>query len=52
MIKRESIFKVTMIDGPTTAILPIKAYDSSHATRIASRMGLGQVVKVEFKCKD
>ena len=52
MIKNESIYKVTLIDGPTTAIIPIKAYDASHATRIASRMGLGQVVRVEFSCED
>ena len=52
MIKNESIYKVTLVDGPTTAIIPIKAYDASHAGRIASRMGLGLVVKVGFACED
>jgi hypothetical protein len=48
----EKIFKVTMIDGPTTAVMPIKAYDHDHAMRIAQRMSLGQVVKVEFACEE
>lgn len=48
----DNIYKVTMIDGPTTAIIPIKARDASHATRIASRMGLGQVARVDFACED
>ena len=43
----EKIYKVTLVDGPTTAIMPIKAYDEAHATRIARNMGLGRVVKVE-----
>jgi len=51
-MKNDNIYKVTMIDGPTTAIIPIKARDESHATRIASRMGLGQVVRVDFACED
>lgn len=52
MLSKESIFKVTMIDGPTTAVMPIKAYDHDHAMRIAQRMSLGQVVKVEFACEE
>ena len=44
----EKIYKVTMIDGPQTSIMPIKAYDAEHAVRIASRMGLGVVVKVDI----
>ena len=51
LMKNESIYKVTLIDGPTTAILPIKAYDHDHAMRIANNMGLGRVVKVELSCK-
>ena len=47
-MKTESIYKVTMIDGPQTSIMPIKAYDAEHAVRIASRMGLGVVVKVDI----
>jgi hypothetical protein len=52
MLNEESIYRVTLIDGPTTAIMPIKAYDARHASRIASRMGLGQVVRVVFDCED
>ena len=48
----EKIFKVTMIDGPTTAIMPIKAYDHDHAMRIARNMGLGEVAKVELACEE
>jgi hypothetical protein len=48
---KENIYKVTLIDGPTTAIMPIKARDFQHATRIASRMGLGVVCAVEFACE-
>ena len=51
-MKNENIYNVTLIDGPTTAIIPIKAYDASHAVRIASRMGLGLVVRVGFTCED
>ena len=51
MLNEESIYKVTMIDGPTTAIMPIKAYDASHAVRIASNMSLGLVVRVELACE-
>ena len=40
-MKTESIYKVTMIDGPQTSIMPIKAYDEEHAVRIAANMGLG-----------
>ena len=47
MIKRESIFKVTMIDGPVQATMPIKAYDEAHAIRIAQNMGLGRVLGIE-----
>ena len=52
MLSKESIYKVTMIDGPTTAIMPIKARDEAHAVRIARNMGLGLVVRVEFACID
>ena len=51
-MKNENIYKVTLVDGPTTAIMPIKARDFQHATRIASRMGLGVVCAVEFACED
>ena len=51
-MKNESIYKVTLVKGPQTSIMPIKARDASHATRIASNMGLGLVVKVEFACED
>ena len=51
-MKNDNIYKVTMIDGPTTAIMAIKASTVEHATRIANRMGLGQVVRVEFSCED
>ena len=47
-MRTESIYRVTMIDGPQTSIMPIKAYDAEHAVRIASRMGLGVVVKVDI----
>jgi hypothetical protein len=52
MIKNESIYKVTLVDGPQTSIMPIKARDEAHAVRIAQNMGLGLVVKVEFSCED
>jgi hypothetical protein len=42
----ESIYKVTLVDGPQTSIMPIKARNSAHAMRIANRMGLGQVVNI------
>ena len=42
----ESIYKVTMVDGPQTSIMPIKARDTDHAMRIAKSMGLGQVVNI------
>ena len=58
-MKNENIYKVTLIDGPTTAIIPIKAYDASHAARIASnlraaggQLRLGLVAKVELACED
>ena len=50
-MKTENIFKVTMIDGPTTAIIPIKARDAEHAVRIARNIGLGMVVRVDFACE-
>ena len=49
---RESIYRVTLIDGPVQATMPIKAYDHDHAMRIAHNMGLGRVVKVEWACDD
>jgi hypothetical protein len=51
-MKNESIYKVTLVKGPQTSIMPIKARDEAHATRIAQNMGLGLVVKVEFSCED
>ena len=45
-MKKESIYKVTLVDGPVSAVMPIKAYDEAHAVRIAANMGLGMVVKV------
>ena len=51
-MKNENIYRVTLVDGPTTAITPIKARDFQHATRIASRMGLGVVCAVEFARED
>ena len=48
----ENIYKVTLVDGPTTAIMPIKARDAEHAVRIAANMGLGLVVKVDFACEE
>jgi len=48
----EAIYKVTMVDGPQTSIMPIKARDEAHATRIARAMNLGLVLRVEFACKD
>ena len=49
---RESIYKVTLVKGPQTSIMPIKARDEAHAVRIAQHMGLGLVVRVEFSCID
>jgi hypothetical protein len=51
MLNKESIFRVTLTKGPQTSIMPIKAMDASHASRIAANMGLGLVVKVEFACE-
>jgi len=51
-MKNENIYKVTLVKGPQTSIMPIKARDESHAVRIASNMDLGLVVKVEFSCED
>jgi hypothetical protein len=48
----ESIYKVTLVKGPQTSIMPIKARDEAHAVRIAQNMDLGLVVKVEFACED
>ena len=50
-MRTESIFKVTMVDGPQTSIMPIKACDEAHALRIAQNMNLGLVVRVEFACE-
>ena len=51
-MRTESIYKVTMVKGPQTSIMPIKARDEAHAVRIAQNMGLGLVVRVEFTCVD
>jgi len=51
-MKNENIYRVTMVNGPQTSILPIKARDEAHAVRIAQNMGLGLVVGVEFACED
>ena len=45
-MRTESIYKVTMVKGPQTSIMPIKARDEVHAVRIAQNMGLGLVVRV------
>ena len=42
----ESIYKVTMVNGPHMAIMPIKARDTGHAMRISKSMGLGQVINI------
>ena len=42
-----------MIDGPTTAVLPIKAYDAAHAVRIAANLGLNmRIENVALVCED
>ena len=51
IMKSENIYKVTLVSGPVSAIIPIKAYDASHAVRIASTHHLGMVVKVELACE-
>ncbi len=52
MMNEENIYKVTMIDGPTTAILPIKARDASHAVRIASNLELNmRIESVTLACE-
>jgi len=51
-MNEESIYKVTLVKGPQTSIMPIKARDEAHAVRIAQHMGLGLVVRVEFACID
>ena len=48
----ESIYRVTLAKGPLTSIMPIKARDEAHATRIAQNMGLGLVVRVDFACEE
>ena len=48
-IMTKSIYKVTLIDGPIQATMPIEADDEAHAVRIAQSMGLGLVVRVEKK---
>ena len=45
----EKNFKVTLVKGPQTSIMPIKAPSAEHAVAIASTMGLGTVVKVVEK---
>lgn len=53
MIKNESIYKVTLVDGPSTAILPIKARDAEHAVRIASNLELDmRIVRVDLACEE
>ena len=48
----ENIYKVTLVDGPTTAILPIKAYDAAHAVRIAANLELNmRVESVVLACE-
>ena len=49
---KESIYKVTLVNGPQTSIMPIKARDEAHAVRIAQNMGLGLVVRVDFACEE
>ena len=52
MLNKESIYRVTLVKGPQTSIMPIKARDEAHAVRIAQNMGLGLVVGVDFACED
>ena len=52
MIITDRIYKVTLVNGPQTSIMPIKAYDETHAARIAQNMDLGLVVKVQLACED
>jgi len=52
MMIKEAIYTVTLVDGPQTSIMPIKAYDEAHAIRIAQHMGLGLVVRVQHACDD
>ena len=41
-----------MVDGPSTAILPIKARDAAHAVRIASNLELNmRIVSVDLACE-
>ena len=45
-MKDEKNFKVTLVNGPLTSIMPIKATNAEQASVIASQMGLGVVVLV------
>ena len=49
LMNDEKNFKVTLVKGPQTSIMPIKALSAEHAVAIASTMGLGTVVKVVEK---
>jgi hypothetical protein len=52
-MKNDNIYKVTMVDGPTTAIMPIKARDAAHAVRIAANLGLNmRIENVALVCED
>jgi len=52
-MKKESIYKVTLVDGPASAIMPIKAYDAAHAVRIAASLELDmRIVGVTLACDD
>ena len=46
----ESIYRVTIGNGPLTSIMPIRARDVGHAIRIAKGMRLGRVIKVQYDC--
>ena len=53
VMKKESIYKVTLVDGPASAIMPIKAYDAAHAVRIAASLELDmRIVGVTLACDD
>jgi hypothetical protein len=48
-MNNEKNFTVTLVKGPQTSIMPIKALSTEHAVAIACQMGLGTVVSVTEK---
>ena len=52
MMNAESTYRVPLTDGPTTAVLPIKAYDAAHAVRIAANLELNMRIEdVTLACE-